>query len=351
MVCTIFVAGDLSYDYDTLLFMNLVVSDSTPAKCPLCNTLNPIAYTRGRVKGVVSYTLYGCSACTVEFWWPLKNPGASWYERDERYADRNADPILKPNEKHIGVMDFLKGKKAGRVLDVGCGVGNFLALAKERGWECWGIDFDKDAIAAGKRAYELENLSVADLAKFAHIHPELQFNLITFFDVFEHLDNHNEFLALVRNMLTPGGSIALSVPYRHGWRWLMPHDLPPRHLTRWDEHSLENIFSRHGFRIQMVRYVPASLYFIVLKLKSRYGMWTSFGLVKKMKAAEVRNVNEQFSYRKPPLRIRLVGLLAKAKDMLFFGTPALILWLMLLPTRKRYTDFYIVAGSDANSFQ
>lgn len=319
--------------------------------CPLCDTEKTSMPIEHFVDAKCTYALYECGFCKAQFWEPFKNPGAAWYESDERYADRNADPILKPNEKHIGVMDFLKRGKTGRVLDVGCGVGNFLALARERGWECWGIDFDKDAIAAGKRVYGLENLFVADLVEFAHTHPELKFDLITFFDVFEHLDNHNEFLALVKNMLTPGGSIALSVPYRRGWRWLMPHDLPPRHLTRWDEHSLENIFSKHGFRIQMLRYVPASFYFITLKLKSRYGMWTSFGLVKKMKAAEVRNVNEQFSYRKPPLRIRLVGLLAKAKDMLFFGTPALILWLMLLPTRKRYTDFYIVAGSDANSFQ
>lgn len=322
-----------------------------PVECPLCGVAASVMCAREHVEGVVTYILHGCPACAAEFWWPLKNPGAEWYERDERYADRNADPILKPNEKHIGIMDFLKGEKAGRVLDVGCGVGNFLALAKTRGWECWGIDFDTDAIAAGRRVYGLEQLYVTNLTEFAHAHPELRFNLITFFDVFEHLDNHNEFLVLVKGMLAPGGRIALSMPYRHAWRWLIPHDLPPRHLTRWDEHSVENILSRHGFHIQMFQYVPASFYFIILKLKFRYGMWTSLGLVKKMKIAMVRNVSKHSSYRKPLIRVRLVSLLAKTKDMICFGVPALILWLMLLPMRKRYTDFYVVAGSDIHSSQ
>jgi len=239
-------------------------------------------------------------------------------------------------------MEFVSGEQ-GRVLDVGCGVGNFLALADKKGWECWGIDFDRDAIEAGKQTFGLKNLSVASLEEFSVAHPDLRFDLVTFFDVFEHVDNHNEFLELVNGMLAPGGKIALSVPYRHGWRWLMPHDLPPRHLTRWDEQSMENILSRHGFQIAYLKRLPASLYFITLKFRFKYGAWTSLGLVRKAKKQAAAAQPSLGRSSPPPLRVRALHMLAKMKDFVLFGIPALIVWLVLLSTRKRYTDFYVVA--------
>ncbi len=240
-------------------------------------------------------------------------------------------------------MAYFRGTP-GRVLDVGCGVGNFLALAKEKGWECWGIDFDQDAIEAGKKTFGLEHLEVADLAQFAQVHPGIRFDLITFFDVFEHIDAHREFLLQVRTLLAPGGHIALSVPYRHGWRWLLPHDLPPRHLTRWDEKSLTNILARHDFSIRRVWRLPASLYFLVMKFRFRYGAWTSLGLVRKIKKEGMQaGVG---TTPKTSSKVRVISFLAKAKDVLLFGLPALVVWLVLLPTRARYTDLYVVAKAN-----
>lgn len=314
---------------------------ATDIRCELCADEGAISQIEIITHGESEYVLYECQVCQAQFWTPFKNPGAAWYERDERYADRNADPILKPNEKHIGVMNALKGK-TGRVLDIGCGVGNFLALAKARGWECWGIDFDKDAIEAGKRTFGLPRLQVATLEEFISKNPELRFDLITFFDVFEHLDNHNEFLERVRSILTPDGRIALSVPYRHGLRWLMPHDLPPRHLTRWEEISLDNTLERHKFVVEFSKRLPATLYYVALKFRFRYGKWASFGVVGKMKRMEKVGAGASRAAT-ASARVSFIHFAAKAKDIALFGMPALLLWLLLLPSRKRYTDFYVIA--------
>lgn len=317
---------------------------NAPAACPLCAA--PYAFTAPRETHEDSgtrYELFSCPACGAQFWWPLRNPGGAWYERDERYAARNNDPILTANAKHRGVLAYFK--KPGRVLDVGCGVGNFLAYAKAHGWDGWGIDFDRDAIEAGKRAFGLQRLFVADLAAFRDAHPDMRFDLVTFFDVFEHLDNHNEFLKTARSLLVPGGHIALSVPYRHGWHWLMPADVPPRHLTRWDEPSLGRILARHGFSPALVRRLPASLYYLTLKIRFRYGKWASFGIVGKARERASSRAPASAGAPRPALRVRLLALAAKAKDFALFGIPALILWLALLPTRARYTDIWLVAGS------
>lgn len=296
--------------------------------------------------GGVTYELYHCEACGCECWSPMKNPGATWYERDERYANRNIDPILQPNQKHKDTVAFF-GKKTGRVLDVGCGVGNFLALAKKQGWECWGIDFDKDSIVTAQNTFGLKNMEVSDLTTFIKNHPNERFDLVTFFDVFEHIDNHIEFIAQVKSILNPGGHIALSVPYRNCWRWLIPNDLPPRHLTRWNDTVLGAVLEKNGFRVAKVWKLGASWDFLVMKFRWKYGRFVRFGLVKdaKLRAfAEAQKNKEDVAVRRNySASIKLLHFLAKAKDRLLFGVPATLLWLALYPTDKKHTDFYLVA--------
>lgn len=303
--------------------------------CPYCDAL--VAST-GAVHedASVRYTLYACSVCAIQHWRPFKNPGSSWYEHDIRYADRNRDPILMPSWGHSATVRYF-GKGQRKVLDVGCGVGNFLAHARRFGWSGWGIDFDADAIAAGKRAFGLPHLEVASLTDFAERHPEERFSLVTFFDVIEHLDDPNDFLASVESVLESRGSIALTTPYRHGWRWLLPNDLPPRHLSRFDDVSLGTYLQSRGYRIDLVMRYPASIYFIALKLKSRYGRWASMGVVK-------ASLAQQKPGEKGKGKVRALKGLAKVKDLALFGIPALIIYIVLLPTNFRYTDFLIIAS-------
>lgn len=312
--------------------------DSSKETCPLCNSSHIGSVREQHEVEGTTYDLYECTECRVQFWVPFKNPGAAWYEHDERYADRNSNPIRKPNKKHKDVLTFLE-KQPGRVLDVGCGVGNFLAAAKEKGWDGWGIDFDHDAIAAGRRLFGLEHLTVASLQEFVDANPNQQFDLITFFDVFEHIDNHREFLELVKKLLAPGGHIALSLPYRNAWRWLMQNDFPPRHLTRWDDKALDGTLLRSGFRTVFRKHLAASVYFITLKIRFKYGKQFSLGLVRKVQMA----AQSSTALAQEQKQVKAVRILATMKDLILFGIPALLIWVVLLPTQKRYTDVYLVA--------
>ncbi len=310
-----------------------------PLVCPLCKE-EPV-YKVEVLPGTM-FTAYNCNNCGVLFWWPMKNPGFEWYERDERYAGRNHEPLLLPNWNHRKVISFLKNK-TGKVLDIGCGTGNFLAHAKEQGWDPYGIDFDRDAIATSKEVFHLNNTFVSDLPHYIDNSTKNTFDLVTFFDVFEHIDNHNEFISLIKEILKDKGHIAMSMPYRKGARWLQPHDLPPRHLTRWDEVSIRKFLERNGFKVRYLARRSEGISFLILKLRFRYGKYTSFNLVSKLRKVFEREGGKVELGSTQARTINTASKVARIKDTIIFGIPAFVVWLAMLFTPKRYITLYVIA--------
>jgi SAM-dependent methyltransferase len=310
-----------------------------PASCPLCNAPTPKATGRTHIDGTTNYTHYGCDSCTVEFWWPLKNPGAEWYSKNVTYGARNHDPVWTATWNHKKTISMLSEHR-GKVLDVGCGIGNFLEHAKKNGWECAGIDIDPDAVDSARRKTGISDIEAADVVEYARRHPDKKFDLITFFDVLEHVDNHNEFITSIKSLLKPDGYVAMSMPYREHAMWLMKGDLPPCHLTCWDRESLKRFLEKHGFEITYMRRGAAEIWTLVMKLRFKYGRSMSFGAVNAVRQT-VGDVGARQGNR--PLLVRLVHALAKTKDAVLFGIPAVIIWTAMLPFSSRYYDLYAIA--------
>jgi SAM-dependent methyltransferase len=311
---------------------------TSPSCCPICESAELSATHRTHEDTAHQYEQWECKGCLVQFWWPLKNPGAEWYAK-AGYAERNADPVWNATWNHKKTVFFLRDHK-GSVLDVGCGIGNFLAAAKKEGWQCAGIDFDPDAISAAKKVTGIVDLEVADVLDYAHKHPDRRFDLVTFFDVLEHVDNHNEFIAAIKKLLRPGGFLAMSMPYREHALWLMKGDVPPRHLTCWDRESLKRFLEARGFDVVYMRRGAASFWTIVMKLRFKYGSNVSFGAV----SAVRKSVGDKpQTPGKRPLAVRAVHTLAKIKDAVLFGVPAALIWVAMIPTAKRYDDLFAIA--------
>jgi SAM-dependent methyltransferase len=287
------------------------------------------------------YKLHECLNCHVQYWTPFENPGAQWYEKDLRYAGRNIDPDIEPNWHQKKTIVFLNPLK-GKLLDVGCGAGTFMYWARKNGWDVSGIDFDRNAIRTGKEVFKLDNIEDTDLGGYLKKYPSSDFNLVTFFDVFEHIDNHNEFLSQIKSSLVPGGYIALSTPYRRGARWLQSNDLPPRHLSRWDRSTITDYLDRRGFKVVYVRRLSEGIGFMVTKLRRKYGKYVSLNIVGKLKN-KVRKDGKIELGSSVEKNISRVHKLARAKDWIVFGIPAILIWLATLFTSKRYITLFIIA--------
>ncbi len=307
--------------------------------CSICAQLSDTKYLESYFDQGQEYKLYECGKCRAQYWLPLQNPGSLWYESDERYAGANKAPTMTPNWNHRKVIAFLK-PLAGKVLDIGCGTGNFLAWAKKSGWEVFGIDFDRNAVKAAQDFFALPNIEVSSLKAFRdkEVSRGSKFDLVTFFDVFEHIDNHSEFIEMVRELLADEGYVAMSMPYRGGARWLQPHDYPPRHLTRWNRESLTNFLLTHHLEPIYVKRAPATLNYVVLKMRFKYGKALSFGTINKIEKKNNGAHASEYS-----LKIKLMKFIARIKDYIFFGLPAFFIWLYLILTGRIYITLFVIA--------
>lgn len=190
----------------------------------------------------VPYGVLRCAACGVEFADPFRHPGAGWYSRFATAAAYEESP-----KQHFREVLRLQEGRGRASLDIGCGTGVFLKMARDAGYDAWGIDINPAAIEAAK-AKGLANLFLGDLRAFSTRYPGLKFDLITYFDCIEHLDDPGAELEAIRGLLKDGGLLALTTPNTErplpfGRDYF---DMPPHHLTRWTRPALDAFLRRHG---------------------------------------------------------------------------------------------------------
>ncbi len=140
---------------------------------------------------------------------------------------------------------------SGRLMDVGCGNGRMLNIARKLGWAVMGLDSDPGAVrSARERGLDVLPGSYARLADFPQ-----QFDCVICSHVLEHVHEPQDLLTHLFETLKPGGSLLLSSPnatspmrYHFGvnWRGLEA----PRHLSIASVSQLEALLKDCGFTVK-----------------------------------------------------------------------------------------------------
>ncbi|MEK7859892.1 MAG: class I SAM-dependent methyltransferase [Chloroflexota bacterium] len=157
----------------------------------------------------------------------------------------------------------------GRVLEAGCGLGQYVLLLRERGWRVAGVDWSLEALRACRRvapaplaAMDLSALAIRDATLAGYVS----------LGVVEHDPaGPDAVLAEARRVLAPGGVLLVSVPYVNGARrvagsWIRRRN---RAIARrggafyqyaFSRAELAAALARHGFVVRSARpYDPARL--------------------------------------------------------------------------------------------
>ncbi len=117
--------------------------------------------------------------------------------------------------EHIARYHFARRlARSRRVLDLACGTGYGAATLAEAAAQVTGIDISPDAIAYAREHYDAGNLRflVGDATQVDL--PDASFDLVTAFELIEHLDNWRGLLAEARRLLAHGGQFIVSTPNR-----------------------------------------------------------------------------------------------------------------------------------------
>lgn len=141
-----------------------------------------------------------------------------------------------------------KPSEGARLLDVGCGNGDFLVLAQGCGWSCIGIDPDVDAVNRARgRGLNAMHGNLDSLLGQSEA-----FDAITLHHVLEHVHNPRQILVQCLTLLKSGGQLWLETPNGHSighavfgnaWRGLEC----PRHLILFSPGNLVQIMKDTGF--------------------------------------------------------------------------------------------------------
>jgi 2-polyprenyl-3-methyl-5-hydroxy-6-metoxy-1,4-benzoquinol methylase len=138
-----------------------------------------------------------------------------------------------------------------KLLDVGCGRGDYLALMKELGWKVSGVEPDPVAARLARQRLAADvRVGTLEEAGF----PGSSFDAVTMGHVIEHVVHPLQTLKRCFELLRPGGRLAVIAPnisslghklYGRSWRGLEP----PRHLVLFSPAALKQAVERVGFRV------------------------------------------------------------------------------------------------------
>jgi 2-polyprenyl-3-methyl-5-hydroxy-6-metoxy-1,4-benzoquinol methylase len=202
---------------------------------------------------VGEYEQWTCGVCGhVHFIHDSNKIKNALYEADTDYNDDLSvandfeDFILWSHNKALQYMH--KKYPAGKadVLDVGCFNGFFVKKLLKSGFNARGIDFNNIALDFGKRQYGLEK-SISNETLRELIAQGLKFDIITLFEVIEHLEDIGEVLTQVAALLKERGVVIVSTPNsRMCWRPAL--DFPPHHLSRFTPNALRRCVAHFGFQ-------------------------------------------------------------------------------------------------------
>lgn len=150
--------------------------------------------------------------------------------------------------KGLGLR-WLERHGKGRLLDVGCGPGTFLLVARQRGWEVTGLEpAVEPAQLARTFGLEVFNGLVEALARQSPV----RFHAITSFEVIEHVSRPLAMLRTIRELLEPGGHMLVSVPNLddpYCLKQQIPSTVPPVHINFFNRRSLGEAMRAAGLDV------------------------------------------------------------------------------------------------------
>lgn len=243
----------------------------------------------------VKTTLVRCRQCGLVYQNPrptLAEMGEHYPPQYESYTDQTVQTkrnwLLQKAVQHgtnKRCRFVTNHKRTGKLLDIGCAMGGFLLGMRDQGaWTLAGVEVNQAVAAAARERHGLDVFAgTLEQANF----PTASFDVVTLWDVFEHLHDPLHALTEIQRILRPDGIVVIRVPNLASWdaklfgtTWAGLDS--PRHLYIFTPETLTAFLAKAGF--QVVEHSCAIGSYMTFVLSIRFWL-TAHGIAAKRKEA------------------------------------------------------------------
>ncbi|WP_232829129.1 class I SAM-dependent methyltransferase [Aureibaculum luteum] len=167
------------------------------------------------------------------------------------------------------INSFNADEKA--ILDIGAGTGDFLAACKNDGWKVTGVEPNEKAVEILNS--KLGGSRVQIFSDINELNSE-SYDVITMWHVLEHVPNLKEYIAKLKLLLKPNGTLIVAVPnfksfdanhYKEFWA---AYDVP-RHLWHFSRKSISDLFGQENMKVEKVLPMKFDSFYVSL-LSEKY---------------------------------------------------------------------------------
>jgi 2-polyprenyl-3-methyl-5-hydroxy-6-metoxy-1,4-benzoquinol methylase len=245
-------------------------------KCPLCKSGRFLNYAEITDHAVSreKFILCKCSDCELLFTnpRPTEDKIGPYYNFPEYYSHedkaKNLTQWIYQKVRNYSIsrkVHFIKSlRKKGKLLDYGCGTGEFLKAAKNQGWQISGIEPNEKARA---RANLKLNEKVKDSIEV--LNKNSDFDVITLFHVLEHIHALRKTVKKILTHLKSDGYLIVAVPNATSWdaikygkNWA-GWDVP-RHLYHFNAKSIQIFQTEFGLELKEIKPMKFDSFYVSL---------------------------------------------------------------------------------------
>lgn len=251
--------------------------------CSVCGNKDPDQFTLKYNKE--TFAVATCNVCSFHFIPPYYRKRIEYTQyknADVTTAVRAGNNWVKIQRHKLRFKFIQKFIKSGKLFDLGAGWGHFMLAGKDLGYDVYGVEISEQPYL-----YCVNDLKLpVDHIDFFEMDETRKFDLITMWDVLEHIDKANEFLEKCSKLTKPGGYLFLQVPQIDSY-------FAKKHKDNWKMMGLDHV---NYFGKDTIKQILANNGYELLKIKSSFEiklfiMYTLLPLIKRNKKQNLREAN------------------------------------------------------------
>lgn len=277
--------------------------------CPLCGQqdLKKTGTVQDHSISKLVFEMTDCDSCGFRITnpRPWKSDLGRYYQSDAYISHGTVDRSIQSRLYLLARRWTLRGKlhliqhyqPNGRILDVGCGTGEFLECLRTNGYIAQGVE---PSLRAREQAIATYGLHVVPAIE--QLPSQEQFQVLTMWHVLEHVPDPRATFKRLFALLAERGLLVIAVPDRDAWdaKYYGPSwaawDVP-RHLLHFRRRDVHMLLAQHGFEIVATKRMWLDAYYISMLSEQYRGTSKLLSLLKSMVIGTWSNLVSLLSHR------------------------------------------------------